>query len=317
MNAKFFGNSLFGGEFFVKDAPLSDDNPSENSLKISFQAIGKNLVITGKKSNGETVTVFGVADTSSVSFDVTNENGVYTTDDTRAHQNLSWEWGGNLLNIFVSTHGFLKAVIYDSEKKEVVYPVKTEKYTVTETYEETVVNEETGIETIVEKERVVEKDKIIVVFPTILQNEETYTIKLMYSYNVLDVSSTIGDASTRNIGLNYGNIPEIEENGLLNWKIVPFISSPHNIYNPTPNQKISLDNGNFQIIKLNQNVNFSISSKTIRNGDKLILQIKNNGYDISINGIRVDNFVGIYNLTFVKTGSVLQYWGKQEVIEIG
>lgn len=315
MNAKFFGNSLFGGEFFVKDAPLSDENPSENSLKLSFQAIGKNLVITGKKSNGETVTVFGVADTSSVSFEVNNKNGEYKSE-TQSSKNLTWEWEENILNIFVSTHGFLKAVIYDNHKKEVVYPVKTEKYTVSERYEETIIDEETKIEKIIEKERIVEKDKIIVVFPIPLSDEEIHTIKLMYSYNVLDVSSTIGDASTRNIGLNCGNVPEIEENGMLNWKITPLVSSPHFVHNPTPKQTISLSNGNFQIIKINQSTDFLISNKSIKNGDKLILQIKNNGYEISINGVKIDNFTGTYNLMFVKIDGVLQYWGKQEIREI-
>ena len=103
---------------------------------------------------------------------------------------------------------------------------------------------------------------------------------------------------------------------MINWKITPFISKPHVILNPTKQQPISFSNGNFQILKLNNSINLSLSHNSIKNGDKLILQIKNNGYDISINGMRIENFVGTYNLTFVKTDSVLQYWGKQEVKEI-
>ena len=315
MNAKFFGNSLFGGEFFVKDAPLSDEVPMENSLKISFQAIGKNLVITGKTSDGNTVTLFGTTDTSSVSFEISKENGNFSTEN-HSSKNLTWNWEENILNIFVSTHEFLKAVIYDNQKKEVVYPVKVDKYVVEERYEETTVDEETGEITTIEKTKNVEKDKILVVFPRTLEDNETYTIKLLYSHNVLDVTSTIGDASLRNVGLSYGNVPEIEENGKLNWNIIPFVSAPFTINNPTSNQVISLTNGNFQIIKLNNSVNFAVSNNYFNNGDKLTLQINNNGYDVSVNGIRIDNFVGTYNLTFVKVDYVLQYWGKQEVKEI-
>jgi hypothetical protein len=116
MNAKFFGNSLFGGEFFVKDFPLSDENPDSNILKLSFQGIGNNLVITGRTSDGRTLTIFGVADTTSVTFDVTNENGTYTEENN----NLTWEWEDNLLKISVSTYGFIKAVIYNPDGKEIV-----------------------------------------------------------------------------------------------------------------------------------------------------------------------------------------------------
>lgn len=292
MNAKFFGNSLFGGEFFVKDFPLSDKNPDSNILKLSFQAIGNNLVITGRTHDGRTVTVFGVADTSSVTFDVNNQNGSYTHEN----ENLTWEWEDNILNIYVSTYGFLKAVVYDDNNKEVVYPVKIEKY-----------------ESVSEEEIVTEKEKILVVFPNNLKDEEIYKIKLLYSYNSLDVTSTVGNASLRNVGINSGNIPIIELNGMLNWKTIPFISNVYEIKNPY----LNLKNGNFQKINLSGNIDFLIDSKSnFRNGEKLILQIQNNGYKISVNGIEIDRFHGKYNLTIVKTNDAIQYWGKQEVKEI-
>lgn len=283
MNAKFFGNSLFGGEFFVKDFPLSDENPDSNILKLSFQGIGNNLVITGRTSDGRTLTIFGVADTTSVTFDVTNENGTYTEENN----NLTWEWENNLLKISVSTYGFIKAVIYNPDGKEVVFPIKTEE------------------------------DKIYLVFPVSLKDEEKYTIKLLYSYNGLDVASSLGDASLRNIGKSSGNVPVIELNGTLNWKIIPFVSNVYEIQNPELHQFIDYNNGNFQRLTIDKNIDLQFTAQSgFRNGDKIILQIVNNGSSIFVNGIEIDKFYGTYNLTIVKVNNVLQYWGKQEVREI-
>lgn len=283
MNAKFFGNSLFGGEFFVKDFPLSDENPDPNILKLSFQGIGNNLVITGRTSDGRTLTIFGVADTTSVTFDLTNKNGTYTQENN----NLIWEWDENVVVISVSTYGFIKAVIYNQEGKEVVFPIKTEE------------------------------DKIYLVFPKTLEDEEKYTIKLLYSYNGLDVASSLGDASLRNIGKSSGNVPVIELNGTLNWQLIPCVSSPYEIKNPSENQFVDFNNGNLQCIEVNKNINLQLTSKSnFRNGDKLILQIQNYGHSVFINGIEIDKFYGKYNLTIVKVNNVLQYWGKQEVREI-
>lgn len=283
MNAKFFGNSLFGGEFFVKDFPLSDDNPNPNILKLSFQGIGNNLVITGRTSDGRTLTIFGVADTTSVTFDLTNQNGTYTEENN----NLTWEWEDNLLKISVSTYGFIKAVIYNPDGKEVVFPIKTEE------------------------------DKIYLVFPKPLEDEEVYSIKLLYSYNGLDVASSLGDASLRNIGKSSGNVPVVELNGTLNWQLIPCVSQPFEILNPSPIQFIDFNNGNLQYLTLSGNIDLQFTSKSnFRNGDKLILQIQNTGHSVSINGIEIDSFYGRYNLTIVKINNVLQYWGKQEVREI-
>ena len=100
---------------------------------------------------------------------------------------------------------------------------------------------------------------------------------------------------------------------MLNWKTIPFISNVYEIKNPY----LNLKNGNFQKINLSGNIDFLIDSKSnFRNGEKLILQIQNNGYKISVNGIEIDRFYGKYNLTIVKTNDVIQYWGKQEVKEI-
>ena len=313
MNAKFFGNSLFGGEFFVKDFPLSDEIPDPNILKLSFQGIGNNLVITGRTHDGRTLTVFGVSDTTSVTFNVTNENGSYTDEN----ENLTWEWEDNVLNVYVSTYGFLKAIIYDNYDKEVVYPVKIEKYEVVETHEEIIVDKETGDEITVLKEKTVEKEKILVVFPLPLTENEQYTIKLMYSYNGLDVSSSLGDASMRNIGISSGNIPVIETNGTLNWRIIPFASNAFEIKKPETNQFIDLNNGNFQIVSINEDINFNLNKNSnFRNGDKLTLQVRNNGSKIFVNGVEIDCFYGLYNLTIVKINYVYQYWGKQEIKEI-
>ena len=283
MNAKFFGNSLFGGEFFVKDFPLSDEKPDPNTLKLSFQGIGNNLVITGRTSDGRTLTIFGVADTTSVDFNLTNENGTYT----QKNNNLIWEWEDNILKISVSTYGFIKAVIYNPDGKEVVFPIKTEE------------------------------DKIYLVFPSKLKDNEIYTIKLLYSYNGLDVASSLGDVAVRNVGNSIGNVPEVELNGTINWKLIPEVSPPYEIKNISDNHLINFNNGNFQLFELNKNINLQINSKSnFRNGDKLILQIKNYGYSIYINGSEVERFYGVYNLTIVKVNNVLQYWGKQEVKEI-
>lgn len=283
MKAKFFGNSLFGGEFFIKDFPLSDENPDPNILKLSFQGIGNNLVITGKTHDGKTLTVFGVADTTSVVFDVTKENGSYTDKN----ENLIWEWNDNELNISVSTYGFVKIVIYDNEGKEVVYPVKQEE------------------------------NKIIVVFPELLTDGEKNTLKLMYSYNGLDVASSLGDVALRNVGIRSGNIPEVSINGKLDWSIIPFVGKVNETRNPDKDCFIDLNNGDFQIFHLNQNINFQITNASnFKNSEKLILQIKNNGHRVYINGVEIDCFYGVYNLLIVKINDIYQYWGKQEVKEI-
>lgn len=283
MNAKFFGNSLFGGEFFVKDFPLSDENPAPNTLKLSFQGIGNNLVITGRTPEGKTLTIFGVADTTSVTFDLSNQNGTYTEENN----NLTWEWEENVLTINVSTYGFIKTVIYNPDGKEVVFPVKTEE------------------------------NKIYLVFPKKPEDGEIYTVKLLYSYNGLDVASSLGDASLRNVGVLSGNVPVIERNGTLNWQLIPCVSTPYEIKNPLDNQLVDFNNGNLQLLKVNKNINLQITAKSnFRNGDKIILQIQNNGSSIFINGIEIDKFYGKYNLTIVKVNNVLQYWGKQEVREI-
>lgn len=288
MKPKFFGNSLFGGEFFIKDFPLSDENPDPNILKLSFQGIGNNLVITGRTHDGKTLTVFGVADTTSVSFEVNNQDGIYKIEkENKTSENLTWEWEENTLNIFVSTYGFLKAVIYDNEGKEVVYPIKQEE------------------------------NKIIVVFPKLLSEGEKNTLKLMYSYNGLDVASSLGDVALRNVGVDPGHIPEVGKNGKIDWSIVPFVGKVDEIRNPDKNHLINLKNGDFQIFHLNQNVYFQITSESnFKNGEKLILQIKNNGHRIYVNGVEIDCFYGVYNLVIVKINDVYQYWGKQEVKEI-
>ena len=291
MNAKFFGNSLFGGEFFVKDCPMSGENPDSNILKLSFQGIGKNLVITGLNSKGETLTIFGVADTKSVDFKITNKNGSYTEENN----NLTWEWEDNLLKIFVSTCGFIKSVVYDQDGKEVVFPVKI------------------AVET---SENNNSQGEIHIVFPTKLK-EEIYTIKLLYSYDNLDVASTFGDASLRNIGLLPGNVPKVELNGTINWKVTPFLSSVYEIKKPETNQFVDFNKGNFQKFTINKNTNLQITSEShFRNGDRFVFQITNYGNKLSINDIEIDSFYGTYNLTIVKVNNILQYWGKQEVKEI-
>lgn len=294
MNAKFFGNSLFGGEFFVKDFPLTDENPEANTLKLSFQGIGNNLVITGRTSEGKTLTVFGVADTTSVTFEVTNSNGSYIVTNKDGSyaiktENLTWEWQNNYLNINVSTYGFIKAVLYDNYNKEVVYPVK------------------------------VEQDKIIVVFPNSLNDEEKYTIKLMYTYNGLDVASSLGDAATRNVGISSGNVPIVEENGTLNWKIIRDLSLPYEILKTENEVSIDLTKGNFQTLTIYKKTDLIIpiiGNNKLHNGDKIILQIKNYGHTIYVNGRELESFYGLFNLMFVKVNGILQYWGKQEIKEL-
>lgn len=297
MEAKFFGDSYFGGDFLIKNSPLSEENPPDNKLKLSFQEIGNNLVITALNSEGKTLTVFGVADTTSVSFDV--EKGVSGTYSDE-NENIHWEWDEtdeNTLIIHVFTYGFLKTVIFDESGYEVSYPI--------------IVNEDTNAEN-GEKEQ----GNIKIVFP---ENSLKHQIKLLYSYNGLDVCSTLGDVALRNIGKESGHVPVVESNNRLPMEVISYVKV-YNISSSGGEVFINYNNGNLQIIKLERAVNFSLNKYTskMENGDRVILQVNNpNGYGITINGKTLFNtFYGVYNLEFVKVNNNIQYWGMRNIQEI-
>ena len=293
VNPKFFGDSFFGGDFYVKNLPLSGENPIENNLKISFQEMGNNLVITARNSQGKTLTVFGVSDTTSLDLEITNKDGVYTSEN----ENVTWNWVESELHFKISIYGFLKAVLYDNEGKEVFYPVKKGKK----------LDETTG-----EYE-----DELIIIFPNILQDNEIYNLKLLYSYNGLDVATTLGDVAVRNVGITVGNVPVVEKNGKLNYSIIPQFHS-YTVENiDSTSLHIDYKNGNVQKIIMNSNLNLLIDKDSnFNNDDRIIFQIQNYGYILSINGIELDTFYGIYNFDFVKINNNLQLWDKYPVREL-
>jgi hypothetical protein len=72
-------------------------------------------------------------------------------------------------------------------------------------------------------------------------------------------------------------------------------------------------------VELKKAVNFEIAEFTsnMENGDRLILQIKNSGYNFTVNNLTLCNsFFGICNLEFVKINNKIQYWGITSVQEI-